>query len=1441
MLKRIFILVISFNFYTVGYAQLEPAAYGSGIPISYVRTYDARVPETNASALLSKPVNEVLQTTAYVDGLGRPLQTVVKQGSLLTDGSVSADMVTPFIYDDQGREAYQFLPFAAGTSDGSFKSNPFQQQKTFYQSQLSGQGETYYYNKTNFEASDFNRPVTQYPAGNSWVGSSRGSGITYLNNTSDDDVKIWKVNGAGDYTVTGVYAAGLLTELHTKDEQNNEVVEYTNKTGQVILKKVQAGATPGLSYTGWISTYYVYDDYGNLRLVIQPKAVDWLIANSWTFTTDILNELCFRYEYDDFNRMIIKKVPGAGEVYMVYDIRDRLVMTQDANMRNGTVKWLVTKYDALNRAVETGLWQNSTAFSTHLSNAAVSSSYPSTTGTYDIMTVTHYDDYSNLPVGVYSYLNNWNNSAYFNTNTGTWPYPQMHTASSATKGMVTWTSTRVLGSNTFLHSVRHYDEKARVIQVQSNNYSGDWSLDVTTTQYSWAGLPLTVVNRLFTVGSNSQEHTVTTKMIYDDLGRVSEIKKMVNSYVNSTVVNKGEQTIVKNEYDRLGQLKIKKLAPGYNSNAGLENLLYDYNIRGWMLGMNRPFINNQNSSNYFGFELGYDKTGAAVNGTTYNSALYNGNISGTTWKSKGDNERRKYDFTYDRLNRLLAADFNQYTSGSYNKTANVDFSVKMGNGTDYTTAYDPNGNILKMQQWGLKVSSSTQIDNLSYSYSTSSNSNRLNSVTELSPVGTTDNKLGDFTDKNVSDDDYSYDLNGNLILDKNKTISAVTYNHLNLPALITVTGKGNIAYTYDAAGNKLNKVTTENNASITYNATSYTGVTVITTTSYIGGATYESKSYSNGTLNTALGYTDKMQFIGFEEGKVRTVFENPAATNTVTGFEYDYMIKDHLGNVRMILTEEENTATYAATFETASREVEELLFVNIESTAESILHVADYPRDLTTDPNEYTSKLDGYEKKKGASIALKVMSGDKIDVATNVWYPVPPGGPVTINPNVPENLLEALVATLSNQASALSGGKAGEDILSATGSSVYNGLDDFLTNHTTTTGGPAAYLNWFLLDEQFKYVPEGSGFIQVPAQDADIQTMANTGIEVPKSGYIFIYLSNVTERPVYFDNFIVNHHTGPLMEETHYYPFGLTMAGICSKAAGGLKNKMLFTSQILDNDFGLDLYQMRFRNHDPQIGRFIQVDPLASHYVYNSTYAYAENDVIRSIDLEGLEKLIITHEEVQEGISKVKIDAVRRGKDLLDNNITLKGSDGEDIPITKDILVLQNGMNINHSEGDILQRDVVYPSDKFIMKNGEKTYLKVDGGKTGEVSIVVNGKNEKGGKKIPDVSGEVFSQIGDTKITAEGYMVGMDFGVENQGQAFNSINSLINNLFKTVPSLNKENFLLSLQGLKDNISDLNRLKESLTLMFPKATIIVDKGDVPKKNKINFNATITAVQ
>lgn len=84
------------------------------------------------------------------------------------------------------------------------------------------------------------------------------------------------------------------------------------------------------------------------------------------------------------------------------------------------------------------------------------------------------------------------------------------------------------------------------------------------------------------------------------------------------------------------------------------------------------------------------------------------------------------------------------------------------------------------------------------------------------------------------------------------------------------------------------------------------------------------------------------------------------------------------------------------------------------------------------------------------------------------------------------------------------------------------------------------------------------------------------------------------------------------------------MAGISDEAFGTMESKRKFVGQEFNHDefsdgSGLDWYDFKFRKMDPQIGRFLQVDPLADKYPYNSTYAYAEDKPINGIDLEGLE------------------------------------------------------------------------------------------------------------------------------------------------------------------------------------------------------------------------------
>jgi RHS repeat-associated protein len=61
----------------------------------------------------------------------------------------------------------------------------------------------------------------------------------------------------------------------------------------------------------------------------------------------------------------------------------------------------------------------------------------------------------------------------------------------------------------------------------------------------------------------------------------------------------------------------------------------------------------------------------------------------------------------------------------------------------------------------------------------------------------------------------------------------------------------------------------------------------------------------------------------------------------------------------------------------------------------------------------------------------------------------------------------------------------------------------------------------------------------------------------------------------------------------------------------------------LSNSNGTN-YSFQFRLYDSRLARFLKMDPLYRDYPWNSTYAFAENDVLRSIDIEGLEKYTVT-------------------------------------------------------------------------------------------------------------------------------------------------------------------------------------------------------------------------
>lgn len=645
-------------------AKVWPASAWSGpTDQNYIRSRifkTANVNERNLDSVRS--VNEVNQTVQYLDGLGRPLQSIAIQGS-----PGFRDHVQPVVYDAFGREQKKYLPYVAdqNVSNGSFKPNAIADQLSFYNnpSLLGAPGVTGIpgaaFSETRFEASPLNRVLEQGAPGASWqLSQGHTQKITYGANESTE-VKLWTVTENGASSI-GNYPANQLYKTVTRDEniaasqKAGSVEEFKDFEGQVILKRIWKSNSESLS------TYYVYDDPGNLRYVIPPAVT----GNSFTRNDEVFDQFIYGYHYDGRKRLIRKKLPGKGWESMVYNRLDQLVFSQDS-LQRGQNKWAFNKYDALGRLIMTGLYTDTAAMATlrnRLNQQGIplwelkstsglgysNSAYPLTAVEADYQIVNYYDGYD------------------FPGNSFHQPDASLHQVSGLrTKGLLTGTKVRILGSSTFLLRVNYYDEEGRVLETSSHNHLD--GTDVVTNSYTFAG-ELIVSTRINKVPGTST--TIANRFEYDHTGR----KKATFEQINA-----GKEVLLSNlDYNEMGQLMKKSLHSTNDGSSFLQQTDYAYNERGWLKSSN---------SNEFGVKLLY-QDGAVPQ--------FNGNISGQQWGA-GSNSPNEFTYSYDPLNRLLKA-----------SSIGVIMSEEI--------SYDGMGNILSMNRDNLGLNE--------YSYS----GNRLNKV-----------------------------------------------------------------------------------------------------------------------------------------------------------------------------------------------------------------------------------------------------------------------------------------------------------------------------------------------------------------------------------------------------------------------------------------------------------------------------------------------------------------------------------------------------------------------------------------------------------------------------------------------------------------------------------------------------------------------------------------
>jgi len=195
--------------------------------------------------------------------------------------------------------------------------------------------------------------------------------------------------------------------------------------------------------------------------------------------------------------------------------------------------------------------------------------------------------------------------------------------------------------------------------------------------------------------------------------------------------------------------------------------------------------------------------------------------------------------------------------------------------------YDLNGNIGALKRYKGGDSATDYIDNLTYRYSGNQLIGVRDDASGDKSKGFSDGKAGDASVvSNTSTWEYTYDKSGNLTKDWNKLIGGISYNHLNLPVSVgfsTAQGANPvnyIKYTYSANGTKLKK-SVENNALGTTTRTYYFG-------------------------NFEYGNDKVLMYIHTDEGRIRYVSGS---------YKYDYYLKDHLGNTRVVFADEDANGT----------------------------------------------------------------------------------------------------------------------------------------------------------------------------------------------------------------------------------------------------------------------------------------------------------------------------------------------------------------------------------------------------------------------------------------------------------------------------------------------------------------------------------------------------
>ncbi|MCP4488106.1 MAG: hypothetical protein GY820_12420 [Gammaproteobacteria bacterium] len=327
---------------------------------------------------------------------------------------------------------------------------------------------------------------------------------------------------------------------------------------------------------------------------------------------------------------------------------------------------------------------------------------------------------------------------------------------------------------------------------------------------------------------------------------------------------------------------------------------------------------------------------------------------------------------------------------------------------------------------------------------------------------------------------------------------------------------------------------------------------------------------------------DTLRFIHHEEGRIVVDVVN-------SELDYQYHLRDHLGNTRLTFSTTPENYTRTETFESG------------EDNGFADLHRHTNANANTTVGGNEVELLQSNQT--GAMAMIRVDKGDTVKLSVQANYESAPSG---------NTFAETAFALLFNAFDGAYGASSGEGGISGGSASEF---DDALngsgmTSKSDASSAPRAFLNYIYFDNDMQH--HTAGFEQVTTGAMGIgvhESVIMDEIIADKGGYIMVYLSNENSQAVnmHFDDLTIYHGKTNVVQADDYYPFGLAFNSFTRSYSSPQNFKFNGGSEL--NEITGN-YETFYRNYDPVLGRFNSVDIKSELYASQTPYQFAGNNPI---------------------------------------------------------------------------------------------------------------------------------------------------------------------------------------------------------------------------------------